>query len=193
MHHHVTSVCSKANFHLWRIGSIRRYITKDVCHSLVISLVTSQLDYCNALLSGLRGKDLQLLQKVQNRAARLVTLTAPRTPATPIRMELHWLPVESRISFKILVYVYKAVNGLAPGYIQELLTPRTRNSRLRQLHDELQLATPIAAKVVGHQAFSIAAPRLWNELPLSIRKLPSVTAFRSALKTHLFRLHYLSG
>jgi hypothetical protein len=67
--------------------------------------------------------------------------------------ELHWLPARTRISFKVLGYVYKSLNGLAPNYLRVLLSPRIRNPRLRQLHDELQLHTPVAAKVVGRQPF----------------------------------------
>ncbi len=192
MHQHVSATCAKANFHLRRIGSIRRYITREVCHSLVVALVMSHLDYCNALLSGLSGAELGRMQKVQNRAARLVTLTPPTLPATPLRKELHWLPVHARISFKVLVYVYKSLNGLAPDYLSSLLTLQSRNPRLRQLHDDLQLATPVASRVVGRQAFSVSAPLLWNKLPLTLRQKPSVEAFKKGLKTHLFTVNYPS-
>ena len=36
-------------------------------------------------------------------------------------MELHFLPVEQRVEFKILLYAFKVVNGMAPAYLQELL------------------------------------------------------------------------
>ena len=145
MHRHVSSVCSKASFHLRGIGSIRHYITREVCHSLVIALVISHLDFCNALLSGLSACQVQRLRKIQNRVARLVTLTPPKLPATPARSELHWLPVGARVSLKVLVYAFKAINDLAPEHLSDLLMPYTRHPRLRQLHDELQLATPVAA------------------------------------------------
>ena len=133
----MSSVCCKASFHLWRIGSIRHYITREVCHSLVIALVISHLDFCNALLSGLSACRAQRLQKVQNRATRLVTQTPPTLAATLARAELHWLPVRAHVSFKVLVYVYKTMNNLAPVYLSDLLTPYIRHPRLRQLHDEL--------------------------------------------------------
>ena len=93
MQRHVSSACSKASFHLQRIGSIRHYITREVCHSLVIALVISHLHFCNALLSGLSACQAQRLQKVQNRAAHFVTLTPSTLPATLARAELHSLPV----------------------------------------------------------------------------------------------------
>ena len=62
-----------ASYHLRRIGSIRKYITAGICHKLVVALVTSNIDYCNGLLGGLAAKDMDRLQRLQNRAARLVT------------------------------------------------------------------------------------------------------------------------
>ena len=92
------------------------------------------------------------------------------------------LPVRDCVSFKVLVYVYKAINDLAPAQLCDLPTPCARYPRLRQLHDELQLATPVAVKVVGRQAFGVVGPKLWNELPLSIRQLSSLSAFKRGLK-----------
>ena len=57
-----------ASYHLCRIVSIRKYITAGICHRLVVALVTSNIDYC-----GLAAKDVDRLQRLQNRAARLVT------------------------------------------------------------------------------------------------------------------------
>ena len=58
-----------ASYHVRRIRSIRKYITTDICHDLVVALVTSNIDYCNGLLVGLAAKYVDRLQ----RAARLVS------------------------------------------------------------------------------------------------------------------------
>ena len=42
----------------------------------------------------------------------------------------------------------------------------------------------------GDRAFSIAGPKLWNDLPLEIRKCASVATFKQSLKTFLFKLAY---
>lgn len=64
------------------------------------------------------------LQSVQNTAARIVTLTKKFDHITPVLIQLHWLPVHFRILFKVLLLVYKALNGMAPLYITELLSYR---------------------------------------------------------------------
>ena len=80
--------------------------------------------------------------------------------------KLHWLPVHSRIIFKLLLLVYKALNGKAPSYISSLLSHRKCSRSLRSSGQEL-LTVPLAKlKTYGDRAFSIAAPRQWNNLPL---------------------------
>ena len=103
---------------------------------------------------------------------------------------LHWLPVRQRIVFKILLIVFKALNGQAPSYILELLTLKSNSHshNLRSSNDTLLLKMPTCKTKVtlGDRAFSCAAPKIWNNLPLSIRKSQSVTSFKTKLKTHLF-------
>ena len=94
-----------ASYHLRRIGSIRKYITAGICHKLVVALVTSNIDYCNGLLGGLAAKDVDRLQRLQNRAARLVTRSKAAMHKTPIHKDLHWLPIQERINYKIIVTV----------------------------------------------------------------------------------------
>ena len=103
---------------------------------------------------------------------------------------LHWLPVRQRIVFKILLIVFKALNGQAPSYILELLTLKSNSHshNLRSSNDTLLLKMPTCKTKVtlGDRAFSCAAPKIWNNLPLSIKKSQSVTSFKTKLKTHLF-------
>ena len=80
-------------------------------------LVLSCLDYCNALLGGLNNRQLDRLQRVQNSAARVVYRVRQRDHITPLLRTLHWLPIRMRISFKICTYMFKAIHGLGPEYI----------------------------------------------------------------------------
>ena len=86
-----------------------------------VAVISSRLDYCNALYVGVSQSSLSRLQLVQNAAARLLTNTNRREHITPVLNSLHWLPVPYRIDFKLLMFVFKALNGLAPLYLSELL------------------------------------------------------------------------
>ena len=90
---------------------------------------------------------------------------------------LHWLPVDSRITCKIAVTVFKCLYDLAPSYLVELLTIHQRDSRLRQV-DTLQLCQPVAKKSVRQQAFSVIGLRVWNALPTELRHALSLASFK---------------
>ena len=106
---------------------------------------------------------------------------------TPVLIKLHWLPIKFRIQFKVLLLVYKALNGLAPKYIKELLVPYKPRRHLRSEAKGL-LDEPRTRLKFGDRAFSISAPRLWNALPQHLKDSTSCQAFKKCLKTHLFRL-----
>ena len=102
---YVSKAVKSANYHLRNIGRIGKYLTAESTKSAVISLVTSRFDYCNGLLCGIPEELICELQRVQNNAARVVTLTKKHDHITPVLKELHWLPVRKRIEFKILLSV----------------------------------------------------------------------------------------
>ena len=128
---HVTAVCKSFFFNLRNIFKIRRFLSYDTCKILIHAFITSTIDYCNLLLYGQPQCILPRLQSVLNSAARLIHLSSRYEHATPLRTQLHWLPIEQRITLKIAVITFKALHGSAPNYIPELIKPYTpsRSSR----------------------------------------------------------------
>ncbi len=100
---------------------------------LIHAFMISRLDYCNALLGGCSACLINKLQLVQNAAARVLTRTRKYDHISPVLSTLHWLPIKHRIDFKILLTTYKALNGLAPQYLSELLL---RYTPPRLLHSQ---------------------------------------------------------
>ena len=97
-------------------------LTKPVAERVVNVMVTSNLYYCNSLLYEISGHQL-LIQRIQNTAARLILHRDRWSSARVMLNELHWLPMRKRISFKVLLVLYKAMHGLTPDYINVLATP----------------------------------------------------------------------
>ena len=184
---HVKITCKSAFFRIHSIAKIRRYLSRSTTETIVHAYITSRLDYCNALLYGLPKYLINRLQLLQNSAARLVTLARRREHITPILRSLHWLPVHYRIVFKILFLTYKALNGLAPDYIKDLLKYNDSRRTLRSSNNRLLDEPRANLKTYGERAFSVAAPRLWNKLPLQIRLSSSEAVFKTNLKTYLFK------
>ena len=110
----INNGCKSAFSQLYNIRKIRKYLTTNTSKTLVHAMITSRIDYCNSLLCGLPDNCLNKLQRVQNAAARLITGTAKLSHITPMLRSLHWLPIKQRVQFKMLILVFKAINGLSP-------------------------------------------------------------------------------
>ena len=121
------------------------------------------------LLPGLRKDHINKLQLAQNSAARLLTGTRKREHISPILRSLHWLPIPERIDFKLLLLTFKSLNDVAPPYMEELLVRYRPTKTLRSADEGLLVQTKYNLKAYGFRAFSQAAPKIWNSLPVSIR------------------------
>ena len=188
---HIASICKSSFYHLRNISNIRKYLSSTTTEILVHAFVSSKLDHCNSLLYGLPNCLIKKLQHVQNAAARLITLSRKHEHITPILLNLHWLPVNYRIIFKILLITYKALNDLAPTYVRDLLTPYIPPRQLRSSSKDLLSIPHFNLKTYGARSFSVAAPTLCNTLPSDIKNSSSVSRFKHKLKTFLFKKAFL--
>ena len=187
MSNQITSMCKSINFLLWNLAKIRRFIDQDASSNAMRALILSKLAYGNALLFGCNVKDLARLQRLQNRAARIVYQVPRRHSTSPLLNSLHWLPVDKRIRFKILLHVFKVLNGLSPiyltDYIATYIPPR---KGLRSELDITRLVIPRSNRKIGDGSFSVSGPTIWNQLPATLRTSLTVESFKKGLKTYIF-------
>ena len=192
LNQHVNKLCKSLNYSIFNIGKIRRYIDKSTAEILVNSLVTSKMDYCNSLLFGVNDHLINRLQRCQNNAARVISLSRKYDHITPVMQRLHWLPVRYRIIFKILILAHKSIYGKGPMYLRDLLHWYAPGRNLRSASEYLLVEPPFKLRTFGARRFEYAAPHLWNTiLPLELRREPDLERFKSGLKTCLFKRSYL--
>ena len=164
-------MCKSPHYQIRNVAKIRKYITEEiVVHALVISKLGIN---CNSLLNGLPKHVLSRLQSAQNAAARIIKSTRKFDNITPVLKELHWLPVRYHIDYKILLLVFKALNGAAPSYLENLLHYKTcRTLMIRSSSQRLLVVRSARLKSYGERAFEVAAPKLWNTLSLDFFAVP---------------------
>ena len=188
----VTKVLQSCFAQLRQLTKIKPFLSHTDLEKVIHAFIFSRLDYCNALYSGISKRNIQRLQSIQNAAARFLTGTKRSDHITPVLAVLHWLPVSFRIDFKILLLVFKALHGLAPAYIVDMLTPYEPDRSLRSSGRALLHVPKTRLLTRGDRAFAARAPRLWNALPGDLRQADSVSSFKSLLKTHFYRLAFLN-
>ena len=181
----IYNICKSVRYQLRNIGFIRKYLSRSATEKIVLALISSRLDFGNALLHNLPQSQLSKLQKLQYAAARIVTLSPKRTHITPILQSLHWLPIKDRIVFKILLLIFHCVQGSAPQYNISLVHPYIPARNLRSSTSRA-LIIPKSTKTWGQRAFAHAEPYLWNSLPEDIKNCKSSESFKNHLKTYLF-------
>ena len=190
MNVYINNICRSASYSLYKIGRIRNLLDRKTTETLVHAFITCHLDRCNSLLFGLPASLISKLQRIQNSAARLVTRTRYRDHITPVLRDLHWLPIEYRIMYKILLLTYKCLHDLAPSYLVDLIKVY-KPSRCLRSSSKLNLVSPsISTTSYGHRSFCHASADLWNKLPQYMKDSETLGQFKSSLKTYLFKLAF---
>ena len=156
-HKHVSEICKSCFYHIRDLRRIRRHIPISTAKTISNALISSRLDYCNSLLNNIAKQDLSKRQRMQNCLARVV-LRAPRfSPSLPLLKQLHWLPVNYRIQFKLSTLTYRALAIHQPPYLASLLHFSNIPRQLRSSTSQ-QLSIPRTKLNLGKRAFSVAAP-----------------------------------
>ena len=184
MQNHISGICRASFLELRRIASIRKYLSTGAAARLVSAMVTSRLDYCNAILAGLPAEQIARLQRVQNNAARLVLKKKKRDHVTPLLKELHWLPVSFRCKHKICTLAFRHFDGSLPSNLSDALCIYEPSRTLRSSGEKLLKIPKCNLKSAGERSFGYTAPSLWNALPPSLRDIDSLSQFKAQLKTH---------
>ncbi len=187
----VNQIRSSMFYHMRRIRKIRNHLDRNTCERIVQALVTSRLDFNNALLLGLPAKQVSRLQLAQNCAARLVTGCPRGEHITPFLKELHWLPVHQRIQFKALMLLHQAIHSdTSPVYMQEMAVIYIPRRVLRSANDPYCLDSYTAHNTYGTRTVQCLWATRWNSLPFELRATTKKHTFKKSLKTVLFKEHF---
>ena len=149
----MNKLCHLAYLEIRRIGSIRQYVSFETTNTLVSSLVLSRLDYCTALLAGSPQVLLDTIQRVINCSARFTFKVPKSAHFTPFLYDLHWLPISSRIQYKIALICFHIVSGTSPPFISELLHLNSPSHSLRSAADTRIFHVPSTGRTLGERSF----------------------------------------
>ena len=193
MNAHVSNIARTCYFEQRSLASIRRFLTSTATATLVSAFVLSRIDCCNSLLFGSTHDVTSHMQRIQNYAARVI-LRLPMSSSITIHLKsLHWLPVKVRSTYKIACLCYHCHSSTAPSYVTDMLHRKplhTRNTRSSSYTMALLNRPAHSKATLGDRSFSFASSSVWNSIPNDVMCAPSLSSFKSRLKTYLFRSVY---
>ena len=145
-------------------------------------IVEPHFRFCCSVWGNRGSTQLQTLQKLQNRVARIVTNSNYDAPAMPLIRSWKWLTVSEIFRNETAIIMYKSLNGLVPEYVSNVFVKNsTRNMRnLRNTENDLSL--PLRKTFNGQKAISFRGCKLWNNLELEIMQAPSLATLKKDLR-----------
>ena len=161
----------------------KKFLSLETVQKMYLGIVEPHVRYCYSVWGCSGDKILQKLQKIQNRAARIVTNSPFDKASLPLISQLGWLNIREIIDFESATMVYKSLHGLAPPYMQDMFH-KLSDCRKRVLRStETDLEIPRYKTSNGQHSFSYRRVTVWNQLSPKIKTAPSLAIFKNRLKT----------
>lgn len=185
-HEHINEICKKVSRGLAVLKRIKPYVTRDCLVLVYNAVVQSQLDYCSIVWDSIGTTLANKLQKLQNRAARIITDFSYDIRSAQILHHLEWVNLESRRKALKSVLMYKIANNLCPDYLADMFNPVSNATHygLRSVSSQC-FQIPRAKTNFGKNAFSYSGATLWNNIDPNIKlNTQSVSSFKDYIKNN---------
>ena len=161
-------------------GAIKRnrdFVPTPTEHCICNPLIQSQFDYCN-IVWGNCGKTLfDRLQKLQNRAAWVLTFSRYDADANRFFGQLNWKDLSTQFQIQKALMVYKSLHDLVPGYLSSKYVKRYETRYF--LRDSVnKLIVPFPRTNFMKNSFSYSGEVLWNSLPCDMREAETLSHFK---------------
>ena len=127
----INQVCKSCYFYIHNFNRVKGFLDFETLEKLIHCFISSKLDYCNSLFLGLSDKLINRFQRVQNAAARVLTGAPRYEHISPVLFQLHWLPVEARVHFKVILLMHKCFYQTGPSYLCDLIQRESSERILR--------------------------------------------------------------
>ena len=179
---HIKTVSTKVSRAIGFLKHAKNILPIASLRTLYSSIVEPHFRYCGSVWGCCGTSDIDQLQKLQNRAARIVTNSRFDAPSRPLIESLGWKTVRDLVDQDSRLMVYKSINGLAPQYMSNLFTRNSACSSRNLRNTKTDLRLPKKASANGQKCFSYRGAKLWNSLSAEIKQAPSFAVFKQNIQ-----------
>ena len=179
---HVKELSRKCWAGLSRLKRFRKVLPTTLKKRLYNSLVLPHLDYCCLVWQECSKELVNKLERIQNYGMRIILDQPPLTPTTELRNKLGWTSLESRREYFRTMMLHRVMTGDAPLEMRSLfqVNEDIRSQGTAITRGSKNLFISQANSEFGRRTFAFAGSKVWNRLPLEVRRLKG-QAFKSAV------------
>ena len=181
--HHVDNITKKVSSGIGALKRMRDFISTETAIRVYQSVVEPYLSYCSPVWDGLGKKQSEKLQKLQNRAARVITCSSYDISSSSLLEELNWESLSTKRLKQKAILMFNTINKHTPFYLQEMFSPSESVYNLRDSNGKLYVPKP--RRDYLKRSFSYSGASLWNGLPESLRSVTSLAVFKAGLEAFL--------
>ena len=188
---HIRETSKKIASGISAIKRIRKFVPREILLTIYNSLIQPHFDYCSVVW-GCCSKGLsQKLQKLQNRAARIITFSNYDSNVDELLRNLNWKKLDHQRAVNKAIMMYNTVNNQTPDYISSRFFPRNERLTYNLRNVDCKLSVLQPRTNYGKRSFSYSGAVLWNGLPNEIKQSTSLNDFKTKLRNHTFKSEFI--
>jgi hypothetical protein len=176
----IQSIVSKSSKGIGMIRRIKKFVPQSTLLKVYNAIVLSHFDYCSLVWDNCSDYLLDKLQKLKNRAARVITGRTYETRSKDVIKELNWQPLSERLNRNKCIFMHKIKNNVMPQSVIEMFKIKENQVyQFRSNNINFSLGKPVTNFM--KRSISYSAASLWNSLPSLAKEQNSLSKFKSIL------------
>ncbi len=185
-HAHINNIMVSSSKILGIMKKLKFKLCRKSLNQIYLSYMRPILEYASVVWDNCTEYEKELLDKIQNEAARIVTGLTRSVSLVNLRQEVGWQSLSDRRYLQKLSVMYKANNSQLPSYITDLIPPPVNAVTHYNLRNQNNINIPTARLEIYKSSFVPSTVHLWNELDPTLRNLDSLSQFKTAAAQHIY-------
>ncbi|KAI8485850.1 hypothetical protein Bbelb_364020 [Branchiostoma belcheri] len=179
----VKAVLGKLRRSSFMMKHVSPFISTSALCTLYNAIFLPHITYACTAWDTAPDQDLQKIQRMQNRAGKLILKAPYRTPSIEVLTRLGWKDIKATHKHYEIMLVYKAINNKLPHYMRQMFAYCSEQStRSTRQSTSNKLVVPKPHLETFRRSLAYRGPTAWNSLPVDIRTAPTLASFKRLLK-----------
>ena len=183
---HIDKVAKTLSKGIYLLRRIKKFLPLDCRFTYYKSFLQPHIDYCCTIWG--HSSHAKRILKLQNMALRIIYDKPKLTSAGPLFKTSGILTIHQRVIFRLCIFVYKALNNMAPQYISNMFKLKSSvcNRVTRSIANN-NLWLPNVKLGISRNCLPYSGAKAYNNLPFGLRNINQFNSFRTELYKYIYK------